>query len=361
MSKHFQLDGNYVRYEFSEFGGKFSPVNYDMPIPTGSEVLLKVDFCGVCHSDVHVHEGYYGLGQGRKLDLGERGIKLPVTLGHEVVGTVVSMGEKVEEVSVGQQKLIYPWIGCGECSVCQRGEENLCTKPGSLGVFKPGGYSEYILVPHQRYLESLGSLNPANASLLACSGLTTFSAIKKIQPVHNEEFVVVVGCGGLGQLAIKTLVLSGIENVIAVDVSEEKREIAKSSGAKFAFDPRDEKIAELVAEAGNGNCIAVLDFVGNDQTMEFGLGVLRKGGKFVAVGLHGGEIRYPIPFLITKAISIIGSYTGTLGEMKELVEFANKHDLVNIPVEIRPLEQAESAVEDLSAGRVPGRIILKNG
>lgn len=360
MSKHFDANGDYVRYELSEFGGKFRPTNYEIPTPRGQEVLLKVDFCGVCHSDVHVHEGYYGLGQGRKLDLGERGIKLPVTLGHEVVGSVVSVGDEVNNALIGQQKLIYPWIGCGECSVCQRGEENLCTKPGSLGIFKPGGYSEYILVPHHKYLEDLGKLNPANASLLACSGLTTFSAIKKIQPIHSDEFVVVIGCGGLGQLAIKTLVLSGNKNVIAVDVSEEKREIAKTSGARFAFDPRDKKIAEQVTEAGSDNCIAVLDFVGNDETMELGLNVLRKGGKFVAVGLHGGEIRYPIPFLITKAISIIGSYTGTLTEMKELVEFANKHDLANIPVEIRPLKDAYSAVEDLSAGKVPGRIILKN-
>ncbi|KAA1172316.1 alcohol dehydrogenase catalytic domain-containing protein [Marinobacter salinexigens] len=360
MSDTVASNGKYVRYELSEFAGKIKPVDHDIPVPTGTEVLLKVDFCGVCHSDVHVREGYYELGQGKKLDLGGRGIKLPVTLGHEVVGTVESVGPDAEGAAVGQQKLIYPWIGCGECSVCQRGEENLCTKPASLGVFKPGGYSEYVIIPHPRYLADLGNLNPANASLLACSGLTTYSAIKKIQPVHEEEFVVVVGCGGLGQLAVKTLVLSGIKNVIAIDVSEEKRELVKKSGARFAFDPRDEGIVDTILEATNGNCRAVLDFVGNEQTAELGLSVLMKGGRLVAVGLHGGEIRYPIPVLITKAVSIIGSYTGTLNEMKELVAFASQHDLVDIPVEVRPLEKAESAVDDLSAGNVPGRIILQN-
>lgn len=360
MNGELNKAGRYVRYEFAEFSGKFLPVSHDIPVPKGTEVLLKVNYCGVCHSDVHVHEGYYNLGQGKKLDLGVRGIKLPVTLGHEVVGTIASVGDELSDASIGEQTLIYPWIGCGECSVCQRGEENLCSKPASLGVFKPGGYSEYILIPHPRYLADLGNLNPANASLLACSGLTTFSAIKKIQPVHEDEYVMVIGCGGLGQLAIKTLALSGVKNIIAVDVSEEKREIVKGSGARFAFDPRDEDVTDAVNEASNGNCAAVLDFVGIEKTLELGLSVLMKGGKFVAVGLHGGEIRYPIPFLITKAISIIGSYTGTLSEMKELVEFANKHDLVNIPVEIRPLEKAESAVEDLSAGKVPGRVILSN-
>ncbi|MBD3656670.1 MULTISPECIES: alcohol dehydrogenase [Marinobacter] len=359
MPNNIEPHSKYVRYEFAEFAGKLEPVSYEIPTPTGREVLLKVDYCGVCHTDVHVHDGYYGLGQGKRLNLGDRGIKLPVTLGHEVVGTIVASGEEVKELSVGQQKLIYPWIGCGECSVCQRGEENLCAKPASLGVFKPGGYSEYIIVPHPRYLVDLGNLNPANASLLACSGLTTFSAIKKIQPIHQDEFVIVIGCGGLGQLAIRTLILSGISNIVAVDVSEEKREIAKSDGAKYAFDPRSDDVADTLVNVANGNCIAVLDFVGNEQTVDFGLKILKKGGKLVVVGLHGGELRYPIPFLVTKAITLIGSYTGTLAEMRELVEFANQHDLVNIPVELRELARVESAVEDLSAGKVPGRIILK--
>ena len=180
MSNQVETDGAYIRYEFSEFAGNLEPVKYEMPVPQGNEVLLKVDYCGVCHSDVHVHDGYYGLGNGKKLNLGDRGIRLPVTLGHEVVGTIVAVGEDAIDASVGEQRLIYPWIGCGECSVCQRGEQNLCGKPASLGIFKPGGYSEYITVPHPRYLLDLGNLNPANASLLACSGLTTFSAIKKI-------------------------------------------------------------------------------------------------------------------------------------------------------------------------------------
>ena len=360
MSNQIETDGAYIRYEFSEFAGNLEPVKYEMPVPQGNEVLLKVDYCGVCHSDVHVHDGYYGLGNGKKLNLGDRGIRLPVTLGHEVVGTIVAVGEDAIDASVGEQRLIYPWIGCGECSVCQRGEENLCGKPASLGIFKPGGYSEYITVPHPRYLVDLGDLNPANASLLACSGLTTFSAIKKIQPLHQEEYVIVIGCGGLGQLAIRTLRSDGISNIVGVDVSEDKREIARKAGAKVVLDPRSLDATDTLTREADGNCMAVLDFVGNEQTVEFGLEVLKKGGKLVVIGLHGGELRYPIPFLVTKAVTIIGSYTGTLAEMKELVTFANQHDLLDIPVEIRALERAESAVEDLSNGKVSGRIILKN-
>lgn len=351
---------NYVRYQFNGFGMGLERTEVELPTLTGTEVLVRVNFCGVCHSDVHIYEGYYGLGQGKKLSLEDRGIKLPVTLGHEIVGTIESVGEQANDIKMGQQVLVYPWIGCGECSVCQRGEENICTKPAALGVFKPGGYSQYVLVPHPRYLMDLGSLNPSHASLLACSGLTTFSAIKKIGEVHDDEAVVVIGCGGLGLLAIRTLALLGVKNIIGLDLSEQKRELAMKVGATSVFDPSKENINDLILQAANANCAAVLDFVGGDKTVELGLNLPRKGGKLIIVGLHGGELRYPIPYIITKAISIIGSYTGSLTDLKELIEFANKHDLINLPIQVRPLDEANDALNQLADGKVEGRLVLEN-
>ena len=351
---------NYVRYQFNGFGMGLERTEVELPKPTGTEVLVRVNFCGVCHSDVHIYEGYYGLGEGKKLSLEDRGIKLPVTLGHEIVGSIESAGEQVDGISLGKQVLVYPWIGCGECSVCQRGEENICTKPAALGVFKPGGYSQYVLVPHPRYLMDLGALNPSHASLLACSGLTTFAAIKKVGEVHDDEAVVVIGCGGLGLLAIRTLALLGIKNIIGVDLSEQKRELAKKVGATSIFDPSKENVIELIAQAANANCAAVLDFVGADSTVAMGLNLPRKGGKLIIVGLHGGELRYPIPFIITKAISIIGSYTGSLNDLKELIEFANTHDLINLPIQVRPLTEANDALHQLANGQVEGRLVLEN-
>src|SRR5690606_13093982 len=193
----------------------------DLPRPVGTEVLLRVNFCGVCHSDVHLHDGFYELGQGKKLNLEDRGIRLPVTLGHEIVGRVVARGDQAGPLPEGPV-LIYPWVGCGSCSVCQRGEENLCNKPAAIGLHRLGGYSQYVLVPHPRYLVGIGGLNPAHASLLACSGLTTYSAIKKIGAIHDDETVVVIGCGGLGLLAIRTLALKGVKHIIALDLSAEK-------------------------------------------------------------------------------------------------------------------------------------------
>lgn len=355
-------DSKYVRYQFNGFGMGLVRTEVDLPKPTGAEVLIRVNFCGVCHSDVHIYEGYYGLGQGKKLSLEDRGIKLPVTLGHEIVGTIEAVGDDVANmgVEVGKRVLVYPWIGCGECSVCQRGEENICLKSAALGIFKPGGYSQFVLVPHPRYLMDLGQLSPSHASLLACSGLTTFSAIKKIGEVYDDEAVVVVGCGGLGLLAIRTLSLLGVKNIIALDISEQKRELALKVGANSVFDSSHKDVSSKVLQEANNNCTAVLDFVGSDTTVELGLSLPRKGGKLIIVGLHGGEMRYPIPFLITKAISIIGSYTGSLNDLKELIEFANQHDLINLPIEIMPLDHANEALNLLANGQVKGRLVLEN-
>src|SRR5690606_2059431 len=245
-------------------------------------------------------------------------------------------------------------------SVCQRGEENLCTKPAALGVHRPGGYAEYVLVPHPRHIVSIGQLKPAHASLLACSGLTTWSAIKKIGEVHDDEAAVVVGCGGLGLLATRPLSLKGVTNIIALDLSAEKRDLARQVGASHTFDPTSADVVTEIQAAAASKCVAVLDFVGSGPTVELAVSLPRRGGKVIIVGLHGGELRYPIPFIITRAISIIGSYTGSLTEQKELVEFAQKHDLFTFPISTRPLEEANQALRDLAEGKVQGRVVLEN-
>ena len=214
----------YTRHEFKEFGGEFSATTYQIPKLKKGEVLIKVNFCGVCHSDVHIHEGYYGLGGEKKLSLLERGIKPPVTLGHEVVGTVVDVGNE-EDSNLIDKQFLYPWIGCGKCVDCLNDKENLCVTPASIGIFKPGGYAENLIIPSSRYLIDIEGLDAAHASMLACSGLTTYSAINKIMPVSNGDSVVVIGCGGLGQLAIRILSSMGVENIKAVDISEDNKSV----------------------------------------------------------------------------------------------------------------------------------------
>ncbi|NLC37195.1 MAG: alcohol dehydrogenase catalytic domain-containing protein [Alcaligenaceae bacterium] len=349
----------YLSYPFAEFQGDLQEVTADLPQPTGTQVLVRVNYCGVCHSDVHLHEGFYNLGQGKKLMLEDRGIKLPVTLGHEIVGEIVAAGDQAGQYATGPV-LVYPWVGCGSCSVCQRGEENLCTQPAALGVYKPGGYAQYVVVPHPRYVMSIGDIDPVHAPLLACSGLTTWSAIKKVGAIYDDEAVVVFGCGGLGLLAIRTLALKGVKNIIALDLDADKRQLALDVGATQVFDPTMADATQQIQAAANNKCVAVLDFVGAESTVELGISLPRRGGKVILVGLHGGEIRYPIPYVITRAISIIGSYTGSLPEQKELVEFAQKNNLFNFPIRTRPLKEANSALQELAQGKVQGRLVLDN-
>jgi len=149
------------------------------PKPTGNEVIVKVKAAGVCHSDLHLWEGGYDLGDGNFLKVTDRGVKYPITPGHEIVGTVSEIGDSVKGVSVGDQVLVYPWLGCGECPACKVGNENLCDTPRSIGLFQDGGYAENVKVPHFKYLAKISGIDLDGAASLACSGLTAYTAVKK--------------------------------------------------------------------------------------------------------------------------------------------------------------------------------------
>ena len=155
---------------FTEFGAPLKEVMESPPAPTGTQVLLRVRACGVCHSDVHLSEGYFDLGRGRKADV-SKAIQPPRILGHEIVGVVEELGPDASGVQVGDRRVIYPWGGCGQCALCKTGQENLCARPRNLGVHRDGGFSNYILVDHPRYLVEFDPLPEAFAATLACSGL----------------------------------------------------------------------------------------------------------------------------------------------------------------------------------------------
>ena len=140
-----------LSYPVKAFGKPLAQVLRDTPTPQGTEVLLRVSHCGVCHSDVHLHDGYFQLGEGQRLDLA-RGIALPHTLGHEIAGSVVALGSEAKGVEVGDVRVAYPWIGCGQCGVCAAGQEELCGAPRVLGLQRAGGFADPVLVPHARYL-----------------------------------------------------------------------------------------------------------------------------------------------------------------------------------------------------------------
>lgn len=225
-------------YCVTHHGQPLELVEKAVPRPQGTEVLLRVKAAGLCHSDLHIWEGHYDMGGGKKLMLADRGIRLPLVPSHEIAGEIVEAGPDAGEVEIGAIAVAHPWIGCGECAACRRGEENICSKPRSLGIMRDGGFADYAIIPHLRYLVNLGGLDPARVAPLACAGETTYSALKKFGSRLQEEPVVVIGAGGLGLMALEVLKALGGKGAIVVDVDAGKREAALSAGAIAAIDAR---------------------------------------------------------------------------------------------------------------------------
>lgn len=340
-----------------EYGQPLVEVVSDTPTPTGTEVLLKVRHCGVCHSDVHLHDGHFDMGGGNQLDV-RGGRKLPFTLGHEIEGEVIAVGPDVEGVAVGDFRVAFPWIGCGECPTCNRGDEHLCNRPRNLGIQVAGGYATHAIVPHPRYLLDYTGVKDGLAATYMCSGLTAYSAMKKLD-VSPEERVLVVGLGGVGMMGLQFAKALFDQAPLAADVDEGKLQAAKGSGAHEVYNPKDaDALKKLLADTGGGVPAAV-DFVGSEASLKFALGAVRKGGQVVVVGLFGGAFSMPIPMLPMRAISIGGSYVGNLQETIEMMELVKAGKVDPIPVTERALEEASRSLDDLRAGTVMGRVVLK--
>ena len=237
------------------------------PKPQGTQVLLKMLAAGVCHSDLHIWDGYYEIGGGKKLMLADRGIKLPLTMGHENVGEVVAFGPDAKGVKVGDVRLVNPWMGCGSCKVCLRGDENLCLKPQNVGVFAQGGYATHMLTPHPRHLFEIGNLKPEQAAPLACSGVTAFSALKKVRATLQDEPVVIIGAGGVGLMGVTLARKMGAQNIIIVDIDAGKREAGLKAGATAAVDGSAADAVAQIQKAAGGAAWSVIDFVGSSATV----------------------------------------------------------------------------------------------
>ncbi|MFA5663678.1 alcohol dehydrogenase [Castellaniella sp.] len=333
----------------------------DMPIPEpkGAEVLLKVKAAGVCHSDIHLWEGGYDLGNGRILSLQDRGVSLPLALGHETVGTLEAMGPDAKGVEKGRNYLAYPWIGCGECATCRAGRENYCAAPRTLGILRHGGYAEYLLVPDAKYLIDIGDLDPAQLAPYACSGLTTFSALKKIgADTYTEHPILIFGAGGLGLMSLQLLKALGGKGAVVVDIDPVKREAALKAGALAAIDGNAPDVAEQIAQAMGGPAQAAIDLVGAPATSELAFNCLAKGGKLVIIGLFGGLAPWSMALIPIKAIQILGSFVGNLGELQELIELVKTGKVPPMPIETFALNEADEALSRLRKGGVTGRAVL---
>ena len=229
----------------------------------------------------------------------------------------------------------------------------------SLGVYQNGGYGTHVIAPHPRHLIDPGTVDPAVAATYACSGITVYSAIKKVMPLPPDAPIVVVGAGGLGMNAIAVLKALKHRNIVVVDVSAEKREAALKAGAAKVVDGSGEGVTKRIVEAAGGPVQAVIDLVNGTATARFAFDALGKGGKLVQVGLFGGELTLPLPIMAIRALTVQGSYVGNPKELRELIQLSQEGSLQALPVATVPQSQAYDALMRLRDGKVTGRLVLK--
>src|SRR3990172_1385744 len=300
-----------ISYEIVEHGKPLQKAVRETPRPQGTEVLMRVTRSGVCHSDVHIWEGYFDLGGGKRFYVKERGCVPPFIMGHE-----------------------------------------------PFGVGRAGAYATHLLVPHPKYLVDAGGIDESFAATLACSAVTAYSATKKLPKLGPKDWVAVIGCGGLGLIGVSVLRTQGVKNIVACDIDPSKLAAAAKLGAKKTLETGGADAVQRLQAAAAHHLACAIDFVGMPAPAALGMGAIKKGGRYVICGLMGGELVYSLPMLVQRAMTVVGSHVGNLQELKEVVALAKKGKLKPAPVETRPASQAARAIGDLKAGKVTGRVVL---
>jgi propanol-preferring alcohol dehydrogenase len=325
-----------------------------MPEPGPGQVLIKIGGAGVCHSDLHILEA----------PADALSLSLPFTLGHENAGWVEELGSGATGFTVGDAVLVYgPW-GCGSCSNCRVGMENYCenlrqSKPGGLG--RDGGMANYMVVPSTRFLLPLGALDPREAAPLTDAALTSYHAVKRsIQLLAPGSTAVVIGAGGLGQMAIQVLKALSAATVVALDTSPAKLETAKLMGADETLVAGAGAVQRVMEVTRGQGANLVLDMVGVTPTLEMAVQISRVLGHVTIVGLGGGAL--PVNFHSpAKECSVASPYWGSIPELMEVINLAQAGK-IKMLVEQFPLERASEAYHLLHDGKIKGRaVIVPNG
>jgi alcohol dehydrogenase, propanol-preferring len=320
------------------------------PSPGAGEVLIRVEACGVCHSDLHLADGDW--------DLLRPITKVPLILGHEVAGTVAALGEGVTQLKIGD-RVGVPWIfwTCGECEFCREGRETLCVKQKITGCTVDGGFAEYLVAPATHAARLPASLSAVEAAPLLCAGLTVYKAMKAsgiLAPQKTPQRMAVFGVGGLGHLAIQIARALGIQ-VCAIDVTDEKLEFAKSLGAEWTVNGATEQVHKRLRAIGGAHVALVTS--ASPAVYETALRCLRRGGTMAVVGMANEPFRASAVSLISGETRIIASAVGTRDDLRELFELVEKFP-IRCRVETRPLEAVSETFDQLKRGAVTGRIVL---
>jgi alcohol dehydrogenase, propanol-preferring len=324
-------------------------VDVPEPRPGPGEVLLRVRAAGVCRTDLAL--------------LRAGADRLPLTLGHEIVGDVLDAGPDADAGAVGTTMAVYELIGCGRCAPCLRGEDNLCRDgvPGVPGITRDGGMAELVVVPARNLVE-IGRVDPLEAAPLTDAGMTAFHAVGRARPwLTAGASVVVIGVGGLGHLAVQFVAATSETTVIAVDVDQERLDLATGLGATHGV-LSGEGAAGRVLAANDGRPVdAAIDFVGSQDSLDMAAHVVARGGSIVVTGGGGGRLSIDAVMGAGRApereVSMVHTFGGTRADLVGALALAQAGD-VHTTVQAFGLEEAGRALAELDAGRVLGRAVV---
>ncbi|MDT9593269.1 NAD(P)-dependent alcohol dehydrogenase [Nocardioides zeae] len=326
-------------------------VEVDRPVPTGSQVLLRVDAAGLCQSDLHVMDALPG----------QLPYEPPFTLGHEVAGTVAAVGDGVDPRRLGDRVVVHGVWGCGDCRNCVRGRESYCLRlpggPVGCGLGLDGGLAEYVLVPEERFLVDSPSLPAIEAAPLTDAGLTAFHAVDRHLRLAEGGTVLLIGVGGLGHLALQMLRAQSVALVVAVDTRPAARDLALRLGAHAVADSVAAG-AERLAGLGRGPGVdLVIDFVGAPSTTSAVPAVLAPGGRVVVVGSGGGSLEAAKGRTLPNGWSFTAPFWGHRADLEAVVGLAEA-GTISSSTRTYPLERVGQAFDDLRSGRIDGRAVV---
>jgi propanol-preferring alcohol dehydrogenase len=308
------------------------------------EIRVKVEASGLCHTDIHAAHGDWPVKP-----------TLPLIPGHEGVGIVAELGPGVTEVELGD-RVAMPWLGyaCGTCDYCVSGRETLCLEQQNTGYSVDGSFGEYAIADARYVVQVPEGLDPFDAAPLTCAGVTTYKAVK-VAGTRSSDLVAVFGVGGLGHMAIQYAQIAG-GRVIAVDLLDEKLELARELGAEFTINAAKEDPVAAIQKLGGADQAIALAV--SPRAFEQAFKSLRRGGTLVFVALPAdNEVTIPIFETVLNGITIVGSIVGTRTDLREVFEL-HAAGKTTVHREVRPLEEVNESIADVEAGRVAARIVF---
>ncbi|MDR2976103.1 MAG: alcohol dehydrogenase AdhP [Streptococcaceae bacterium] len=311
-----------------------------------NEAKLKMEYCGVCHTDLHVASGEYGNEAG-------------TTLGHEGIGIVTEIGKDVTSLKVGDRvSVAWFYEGCGHCAYCVSGNETFCREVKNAGYTVDGGMAEEAIVVADYAVKVPDGLDPIQASSLTCAGVTTYKAIK-VSGIQPGEPIVIFGAGGLGNLAIQFAKNVFNAYVIVVDINQDKLDLAKKIGADVVINSAEKDPVDAIKAATPDNLGAQASVVTAVARVAFEQAVscLRPMGKMVAVALPNSDMSLSIPTTVFDGVQVAGSLVGTRLDLKETFEFGRR-GLVKPIVATRKLEEINDIIDEMKAGKIEGRMVI---